>query len=262
MVLVKGGYGKRVLAAVALLCAMLPHTGAQAGFVHTDWLATGDSRAVLHQETGIEWMRFSTNNTLGKSFDQVVGLLGTTYAGWRLPTEAEVSTMMSGLYGGLAINFSFTDAYYGPYLEGARAFARAFGLNDMDDNKFGAYRTAGGAVRVVGYNVNTGGSYAATYGTGFLHDYGPTATYGFRGALLVNDGGVTLSSTLDPSINSNNPLAPVSNTAPVDGGGDTAPVDGGGDTAIPVSASGALLGSVGLIMMGGSGLSARRRKLI
>jgi hypothetical protein len=135
----------------------------------------------------------------------------------------------------------------------------------MDDNKFGAYRTAGGAVRIIGYNVTASGSYAASYGTGSLHDYGPTATYGLRAPMLVNDGGVTLSSIISPQININNVLAPVNNvvapTEPV-----VAPTEPAGqlttspsmDNVASVSVGGALLGSIGLIMMAGSGFGRRR----
>lgn len=44
-------------------------SGAHAGFTHTDWRYSGDEDAVLHEETGIEWL--TMNNSKGLTFAEV-----------------------------------------------------------------------------------------------------------------------------------------------------------------------------------------------
>ena len=63
---------------------------AQAGFLETDWLVTGDSKATLHEETGIEWLKLT--ETTGLSVNQVIAQtdVGGKYAGWRIPTAQDI----------------------------------------------------------------------------------------------------------------------------------------------------------------------------
>jgi len=49
--------------------------------------------------TGLEWMDFGINNH--HSYNDVVGLLGTTYAGWSLANESQVLTLWHNAFSGV-----------------------------------------------------------------------------------------------------------------------------------------------------------------
>jgi hypothetical protein len=72
-------------------------TASHAGFVDTDWNTTGDAKVTLHEETGLEWLKFDNTNNL--SVNQVIVLLDTTYDGWRLPTMSEVNELADAITG-------------------------------------------------------------------------------------------------------------------------------------------------------------------
>lgn len=51
--------------AVLLLCALMSN-GAQANFVATDWKQSGDAKATLDVETGLEWLGLTETRTLSR----------------------------------------------------------------------------------------------------------------------------------------------------------------------------------------------------
>jgi hypothetical protein len=77
---------------VVLFAALSVSASVNAGFTHVDWKVVGDSKATLHQETGLEWLKLP--NTNKKSINEVMSELATTYAGWRMPTNTEVEVMI------------------------------------------------------------------------------------------------------------------------------------------------------------------------
>lgn len=187
-----------------------------ASFVHTDWKATGDKKALLDKGTGQEWLRLS--QTGNRSISDVLSQLSTTYAGWRLPTNAEVTKFVTNIYGGLNLQFHEVTArgnYYAMYL-GANNFASWMGNGYKTAVTHGGlYYDEDGKIRVFGAYMNEGGAYTITMGLESSYLYGVNSRAGgYFGVFLVSDGGTTLSSTLDPSLNVNNPNAPINQVKP------------------------------------------------
>lgn len=192
---------------------------AQAAFVSTDWKAQGDSRATLHEETGIEWLKLP--ETSGMSINEVISQLDTTFAGWRLPTKAEVTTMLSASWGINLPQTSWSSTAYNPNITthhnrlGASfvntpgapnavhtwAYTQTYAMY-LDDaglvNYSGAYYPGGTTTHAYSNTLVSGGTNP---------DY---KLYAYS-VYLVSDGGTTLSSVNDPSLNVNNPSAPVNN---------------------------------------------------
>jgi hypothetical protein len=59
---------------------------------------TNDS--FIDETTGLEWMDFGVNNK--HTYNEVTGLLATTYSGWSLATETEVPTLYRNAFAGTA----------------------------------------------------------------------------------------------------------------------------------------------------------------
>jgi len=200
---------KVIMASVAIAACF----SANSAIISTDWKVDGDGLARLDEDTGIEWLQLS--QTHGKSINQVRDLLETTYAGWRLPTQSEVGEFIGNIIGmdlssngNTPIQIVSSNAS-----DEARAatFIGSFGYTLYANNLRYAY----------GFHVSDDGQSALVSGTA----YNPSATvkayiYNDVGAsfnyaqvpysvFLVSDGGTTLSSLNDPSLNANNPNAPV-----------------------------------------------------
>lgn len=65
--------------------------------VEADAFTAGDNKAALETATGLTWLDYGVNS--GKSYNTVVSELDTVYAGWRLPTQAEVVNLWTSLFG-------------------------------------------------------------------------------------------------------------------------------------------------------------------
>ena len=79
------------------IASLIASSAAQAlPIVEADAFTSGDNKAAYDASTGLTWMDFGVTN--GKSFNQVVSELNSTYANWRLPTDAEVNTLWSRLF--------------------------------------------------------------------------------------------------------------------------------------------------------------------
>ena len=88
-------FKKVLLTVVPLLFFSL---SANAGFVLTDYQTTGDNQAVLHEETGIEWLNL--NQTIGMSIGNVERALERgEFTGWRMPSIEEVNRLYSDFFG-------------------------------------------------------------------------------------------------------------------------------------------------------------------
>jgi len=186
-----------------------------AGFVKTDWLSDGDNLALLHEETGIEWLSLGVTDYM--SINQVKGLLDTTFAGWRLPTYNEVNYAIGTFWGldfealnnqtfypssaaGESLAMSFESVFGQTARYSGSTFS--FGLYESDTEENVALMSGSRYTHVSGYNT-------------IVYDDNPSGTHdGFHeyyGVYLVSDGGTTLSSLNDPSLNINNPNAPINN---------------------------------------------------
>lgn len=215
-----------------LLGAVLA-TSAQAGYVRTDWKVSSDARAVLHEETGIEWLRLK--ETDGKSVNEVLSQTGAgqQYEGWRIATQSEVSAFVESFYPDFTINKTYNNyQYYGyddhywvehkrfrdvmgetAYLSGTnshgtyyRSFAWGYALDDEGNVTLNGTRhnNWGGSPRLYELNIFSG----------YAQNVNADNASGYAGVFMVSDGGTTLSSRLDPTLNINNPNAPI-NTVPV-----------------------------------------------
>jgi len=67
-----------------------------------------DNNSFIDETTGLEWMDFGVNNS--HTFDQVKGLLSTTYAGWTLATQTEVLTLWHNAFADDATTISISDS--------------------------------------------------------------------------------------------------------------------------------------------------------
>ena len=182
---------------------------AHAGFVDTDWKVDGDQRAVLHEETGIEWLKL--DETIGMSINGVSAQLDSTYSGWRLPTRSEVNAIFTALTGFDATTTgSYSLQSAANYLP-ARNFANVMGINYVASTF--DYSTA----LHVNDDPRVGDSQVLMSGTvtndneqrGILYDdynYSNDLNFSktFLSVFLVSDGGTTYSSINDPSLNANN----------------------------------------------------------
>jgi hypothetical protein len=175
----------------AISAISLASLSANAELISTDWKTTGDSLATLDSETGIEWLDLT--QTWNLSILTVQGLLDTNYEGWRLPTRNEVAVMMN------TNGFSPVNGLFGSFFGYTYNAERSYGLV-FNDTK----ATLGGNTVLMSGVRN--GSYVYT---NINQSDALSYRHGTKGVFLVNDGGVTLSSINDPSLNANNPNAPV-----------------------------------------------------
>lgn len=187
----------------AALCFVTP---AQAAFVPTDWKADGDTKASLDTDSGLEWLDVSLTDSM--SISQVQSLLTSTYAGWRLPTYDEVQQMFRNVFG------VTQDRNWNLLVDGNdyATFLNNFGFTHSNYVSYGTYLSADGMT------VYAGGAGGDAYGKIYTnYTYGNTIDSGviYAGVFLVSDGGTTLSSMSNPTLNINNPNAPV-NTRPSD----------------------------------------------
>ncbi|MCB5226482.1 hypothetical protein JAO78_006605 [Alishewanella sp. 16-MA] len=186
------------LLVIATLVAGLISTQASAAFVSTDWKNAGDGFATLDTETGLEWLDLTA--TGNKSIDQVKSELGTIYMGWRIPTHQEIVNLAMNLY---PINFS-----NGPHVTINENYGdqgiqhRLFGAN-LSGYYYGLYEKNGQTFLFGRNEVNKYVWLEHLYSSSLLYKNI------YAGVYLVSDGGTTLSSINDPTININNPNAPV-----------------------------------------------------
>lgn len=212
----------RKLGIASVLACGLFSMSAHAGFVKVDYIEEGDNRVVLHEESGLEWLRL--DETTGMSLNQVkASLNGGELEGWRLPTESEVDNMIGEWFASIPLNggdYLRTDARTA-YLSVTTDFIVTMGLTEYQDGKYnyafskGFFEAAEGVVISGTVRERNGGTSIAMYyvdGTD-RYDYNADSVSSSTGVFLVSDGGLTLSSVNDPSINRNNPNSPYANVS-------------------------------------------------
>jgi hypothetical protein len=225
---------KKIMVGVALsVCAL----SAQAGFVSSDWKVSSDRKAVLHEETGVEWLKL--NQTDGQSVDYVLSQLGQggAYAGWRMPTADEIDVLLASFYPDFGADEPFQryssrgydDRFWPEHLR----FRDVMGGTQyiLGSNQYGTYYRsfalgfhldADGNMALSGTRHSNWGGSPRLYEFDIFNNYASgqssSTGNGNYGVYLVSDGGVTLSSTLDASRNINNPDAPINQVPVVLGG--------------------------------------------
>jgi len=90
---------KKLASSLTLATLLFSATTQALPIVQADAFTAGDNQAALETSTGLVWMDFGVNSHL--SYDNVRYLLPTQFAGWRLPTAAEVDHLWSALFGSL-----------------------------------------------------------------------------------------------------------------------------------------------------------------
>ncbi len=90
---------KKLARTLGLASVLLSATTQALPIVQADAFDAGDNKAALETSTGLVWMDFGVNQH--QSYSEVVSLLDSDYAGWRLPTAAEVDHLWTGLFGSL-----------------------------------------------------------------------------------------------------------------------------------------------------------------
>lgn len=202
--MLKGNVGGLAILLVGLFSAQ-----ANAAFVSTDWKSTEDKSATLDTSTGLEWLDLT--HTFGKSYATVEGQLSTVYAGWRLPTYAEIVRLTTNIfapYGQSPYVSNFTNS------TAVAQFKAMFGSSAYTMYQVGFFKDAGGSVRVIGM----GDAAKHMYGLNHPYYYPVNGEATGHGVWLVSDGGTTISSINNPALNINNPNAPVNQVpdSPVD----------------------------------------------
>jgi hypothetical protein len=188
--------------------------GANADLIATDWQATGDSLATLDEATGIEWLDLT--QTAGISINQAEGLLNSTFAGWRLPTRSEVTQMMTTAFASQAatlqgvVGGGFTNSLLDNEADNFRSL---FGITHQSidyDYSAGLFKNNVGTsnpLLMSGALDDPSNDFLQLFSnTNIVSDYSySNVSYG---VYLVSDGGTTLSSIANPSLNANNVNAP------------------------------------------------------
>lgn len=201
----------------------LTSAGASAELIATDWSVEGDEKAVLNTETGIEWLVLS--ETWNMSINQVTSQMGDgeLFEGWRLPSRDEVEFLSNSILteGGTSLwNATFPIATSQNYRKGLF-------INDDKETEGGALVMSSG-----------------TRGSGSAWSYSRSESLDYKGSafgvFLVSDGGTTLSSINNPSLNINNANSPINN----------------GSASVPLSSSVVLMA----LSLAGFGVSSRRKK--
>jgi hypothetical protein len=198
----------------AVSALALGSMSANAELISGDWKTTGDGLSVLDTISGQEWIKLTETDGMSVAFVQ--SQLGTTFAGWRLPSRFEVYTMLhNSIPEATGISYE-TTVSGGSYHDDTQArnhvaimgsvyktnYSRGFFLNDKQA-EFGGTEVLSSSI-IYGWGVYSNNS----HGDGSINYSNHSA-----GVYLVNNGGVSLSSINNPSINANAPSVPLPATA-------------------------------------------------
>ena len=187
-------------------------------FMATDVAVAGDAKATLHRATGIEWLDLT--ETRNYSINQIESLLASdtpnAFTGWRFALNSEVETMMAAFFSGYAHDGTQSTVREHEATNPMYDFADLFGDGSRSVNyTLGKYIDENDSVALAGSYVNSS-VYSILYGTEYrAAGYSRSSTP--YGVFLVSDGGVTLSSINDPTLNARNPNSPSATNVSVGG---------------------------------------------
>ncbi len=209
---------KMITLATLAACSM----GVNASIIDSSLFVEGDKRATLDTDTGLEWLKLS--ETKGYSYNEILQEIayGGEFSGWRLPTYEEAIGYVAAVLNSTGhnnINTSINhDGVSDPHISQVRSILADVGAT------LGSTSTmySGAATGVTGLYYNNDGDLKYVYAyTNGIHTKSGNIFYNYtdsqkkdvgndvKGFFLVSDGGDTLSSTLNPEININNPNAPI-----------------------------------------------------
>lgn len=224
---------KKIALTSFMLCSLQSH----AALVATDWKVAGDNLATLDTVSGLEWLDLTVTDgySISKALSETG--VGQRLEGWRLPTHKEVIAMLSRQLPHLDIQQNVRTSpptMYGAEIPAVTEYRALFGTTyyvDSWGNGSWSAGTNGMYVNdnpdapdiegVVVANVLRTETHLVTHhnmysinGGNSLH---MTYSHANQAVFLVSDGGVTRSSLLDPTININNPAAPINQPVSVPG---------------------------------------------
>nr|AAP70383.1 Uvs114 [uncultured bacterium] len=179
---------KKIAKSIALISFFWVATTQALPIVQADAFSAGDNKAVLETNTGLVWMDFGVNSH--RTFSDVMSSLDTDYAGWRLPTIAEVDHLWTSLMGDL---------------KGWNRWSPVFGgFALIDNNEFGLPITEyddylNDIMEVFGFSEEGAAEYSSYEGEDLIS----TTTYDYRSAFAVfSDAGENGFVVLNLPINS------------------------------------------------------------
>jgi hypothetical protein len=139
------------------LATLLVSGISNASLVELDWKQNGDGLATYDSRTNQSWLDLS--ETSGKSVNDVESLIGGLYAGWRLPTRAEVAGLLeSALPIAHQVPVGFTNDAE-PMSSQVRYFNSFLGESDVAtnnrpaDRSFGHFKSDVGDASLVGAGI-------------------------------------------------------------------------------------------------------------
>ncbi len=187
---------KNLLIPMTLLLTSL---NASAELVMTDWKTTNDQQAVLDTKSGKEWI--TLENTGGENLTSITARLNSDLAGWRLPTIEETLALFTNnldhINRHISLGADHTMVGNASLTEEEKAQVSGM-ANALRPTGFYAYGVTldptSGTHRLFGIDEAASWSYI---------NFGNYAniTSPYYSVYLVSDGGTTLSSQLDSSIN-------------------------------------------------------------
>lgn len=204
---------KSFLVKTVLILATLSMS-AHAALIETDWKSSGDKQATLDTDTGIEWLDLAYTAKI--PLDSLMyRMQGGDLTGWRFATEAEVGALIihynPAFYGTSISYYTAASGVTNAKLDPWRSLLGQ--THDTERASMGVYQRDNGKWGMIG-------AYRAGLPRFYTMGYESTETLmisnvnSWAGYFLVSDGGVTLSSQNDPTLNLNNPNAPINNVAP------------------------------------------------
>ncbi len=209
------------LACTLGLTALLLSTTSQAlPIVEADAFEIGDNKAVLETSTGLVWMDFGVNDDY--TYSEVVSLLSTEFAGWRLPSAFEVLHLWNNLFRDLPEWYqstvgSLTAGFSAPAGKYESLFTQIYTLfGQTPDSSTLIYDQDGNLIESWTFKSAFGIFMADADTSGFVHlknpysdSYSDAAMYmemdgidisNWYGALLVKDGRVSVPEPAAPML--------------------------------------------------------------
>jgi hypothetical protein len=188
---------------------------ANAAIISYDLNSENDNLVTLDDSTGIEWLDGSV--TAGKTLSEVNGMLSTNLKGWRLPTRAEINSLFSKY--AWSANLDSNNTAYKSFNKSLNAKVRLFNTL-VGNGTTNPYSISTSRYYMIDSNnsrvqLTLNSSYFKDETSAIVgSNVGDNTVYDGFYHLLVSDGGYSLSSISDPSLNANNANAPI-NSVPV-----------------------------------------------
>lgn len=181
---------------------------ANAALIPTNWKNAGDGLATLDTETGLEWLDLSL--TAKNSLETLANRLTSDLAGWRMATQTEVNQLHLSYSTDL---YSTTTKYFGTTNSQLNPWRSLFGVTGSENASQGVYLRDDGNWGAIGA-YRSGLPRWSTMGYSMTLAEMKYSINVWSGYFLVSDGGTTLSSQIDPTLNINNPNAPINQSSP------------------------------------------------